>query len=95
MKKSNYKKGYWVAKANVNSPEKQQNYGKLGGLVGGGVGAMVGTVATLAWKHCTFSKFCQLFFKILSTFRVIFNSSKMNFNICQFSKLHLNSICFQ
>ena len=29
MKKSNEKKGYWVAKANVNSPEKQQNYGKL------------------------------------------------------------------
>ena len=29
MKKSNDKKGYWVAKANVNSPEKQQNYGKL------------------------------------------------------------------
>ena len=29
MRKSNDKKGYWVAKANVNSPEKQQNYGKL------------------------------------------------------------------
>ena len=29
MKKSNDKKGYWVAKANVNSLEKQQNYGKL------------------------------------------------------------------
>ena len=29
MKKSNDKKGYWVAKANVYSPEKQQNYGKL------------------------------------------------------------------
>ena len=29
MKKSNSKKGYWVAKANVNSPEKQENYGKL------------------------------------------------------------------
>ena len=29
MKKSIDKKGYWVAKANVNSPEKQQNYGKL------------------------------------------------------------------
>jgi len=23
------KKGYWVAKANINSPEKQQDYGKL------------------------------------------------------------------
>ena len=33
MKKSNDKKGYWVAKANVNSPEKQQNYGKLAGAV--------------------------------------------------------------
>ncbi len=29
MKKSNSKKGYWVAKDNVNSPERQQNYGKL------------------------------------------------------------------
>ena len=29
MKKSNDKKGYWVAKTNVNSSEKQQNYGKL------------------------------------------------------------------
>ena len=29
MNKSNDKKGYWVAKANVNSPEKQQNYGRL------------------------------------------------------------------
>jgi len=26
MKKSNDKKGYWVAKANVNSPEKQESY---------------------------------------------------------------------
>ncbi len=26
---SQLKKGYWVAKANVNSSEKQQNYGKL------------------------------------------------------------------
>ena len=29
MTKNIVKKGYWVAKANVNSPEKQQNYGKL------------------------------------------------------------------
>ena len=26
---TNNKKGYWVAKANVVAPEKQQNYGKL------------------------------------------------------------------
>ena len=29
MTKNVVKKGYWVAKANVNSPEKQQDYGKL------------------------------------------------------------------
>ena len=29
MTKNIVKKGYWVAKANVNSQEKQQNYGKL------------------------------------------------------------------
>ena len=29
MTKNIVKKGYWVAKANVNSPEKQQDYGKL------------------------------------------------------------------
>jgi uncharacterized protein (DUF1330 family) len=29
MIKNIVKKGYWVAKANVNSPEKQQDYGKL------------------------------------------------------------------
>ena len=29
MTKNIIKKGYWVAKANVNSPEKQQDYGKL------------------------------------------------------------------
>ena len=29
MKHNIVKKGYWVAKANVNSPEKQQDYGKL------------------------------------------------------------------
>ena len=29
MKNSDEKKGYWVAKANVHSPEKQENYGKL------------------------------------------------------------------
>ena len=29
MTKNIVKKGYWVAKANVNSSEKQQNYGKL------------------------------------------------------------------
>ena len=26
---TNKKKGYWVAKANVVAPDKQQNYGKL------------------------------------------------------------------
>ena len=29
MIKNIVKKGYWVAKANINSPEKQQDYGKL------------------------------------------------------------------
>ncbi len=29
MTKNIVKKGYWVAKANVNSTEKQQDYGKL------------------------------------------------------------------
>ena len=29
----NSKKGYWVAKANVISPEKQQDYGKLAEIV--------------------------------------------------------------
>ena len=29
MTKNIVKRGYWVAKANVNSPEKQQDYGKL------------------------------------------------------------------
>ena len=29
MADNDVKKGYWVAKANVNSPEKQQDYGKL------------------------------------------------------------------
>tara|TARA_B100001057_G_scaffold340653_2_gene341453 strand:- start:591 stop:893 length:303 start_codon:yes stop_codon:yes gene_type:complete len=29
MTKNIVKKGYWVAKANINSPEKQQDYGKL------------------------------------------------------------------
>jgi len=29
MTKNVVKKGYWVAKANVNSQEKQQDYGKL------------------------------------------------------------------
>ena len=29
MKNNSYKKGYWIAKANVISPEKQQAYGKL------------------------------------------------------------------
>ena len=29
MTKNVVKKGYWVAKANINSPEKQQDYGKL------------------------------------------------------------------
>ncbi len=29
MADNDVKKGYWVAKANVNFPEKQQKYGKL------------------------------------------------------------------
>ena len=29
MKNNSYKKGYWIAKANVISPKKQQAYGKL------------------------------------------------------------------
>mgnify|MGYP001163610604 CR=1 FL=1 len=29
MADNDVKKGYWVAKANVNFPEKQQEYGKL------------------------------------------------------------------
>ena len=33
MKKSNDKKGYCVAKANVNSPENQQKYGKLADFI--------------------------------------------------------------